>query len=1002
MLNTEVLQNFLLSIKQTTHAETVSLLINASNELHPDILLFHEGADPLSEFLNITNAILAVSERIESSDSNKYLEGLSVGLWESVDTKGYILRINLGHYFQRLAKNKFQPDKVERRDNSLIIDQPIIKESLWIGLNFANSAVPEFIKTLINFKGNNSNYIPETATDWFVQLLCQGGAMVWQNFKYASLFKDPNSQLPGQIEFQISLKKNISEAVNKKTSVGLLLLNPDEFVTINQRLGREQGDLALTEISDKLLSILRSDDLVFRYVGAIFALILPKANLNDINILTEKIHKGLSGNYLQGSAQLTFSVGVSILPPESHNNLQDDVLNLVKQADQALNLAKLSGGSHTIVWDEENIDSSVLSLDRLGNIFTSESEKDYRNMLLLWDTLAVISKASDSQQIAVEFIERVKQTLKPYRIGLFEDNKINPLHTLATRYGVDSAKDPLTVEWSLTIEQKRLLETVKQGRRTERIRDLDKENNEQTGIVAYGFPLLVREEVIGYLYIDGPEASFTLDTSDLVFLNALTRQLALAFDRSALQLRWKEEKEKESRILKQEVRELRQAIHSAKLIYCSEQMHALLDTLSSVAPTDVTILINGESGTGKEMLAQAIHEKSLRNKNPLITVDCGAIAYSLMESELFGHVKGAYTGAQGASQGKIVQAEGGTLFLDEVGELPLDVQAKLLRFVQEKEINPVGGGKTKRVDVRIIAATNKDLAEEVAAGRFRGDLYYRLNVITLKAPALRDRPDDIIPLARYFLEKFAVQYGKGVLHLSDETERAILAYQWPGNIRELQNTIMRAAVLSKKESIELDLLNLNPGFLSVSSATLGFKEQKTVPIGGVTLTATELPQSTEVPMLEGSNDIWTSLRENLSLKIKSILEANQVIAVPMGRWLTEDLILEADKIEKGVARRASVRLGIAETTFRRQLDKLKQTEQAGLLSRTADWDDIQPLLVELLTQIDEATSQNMIDEVRTLLMLQVIKLIPKDKVLCSALMGVTLPTFHKWLDKIDN
>lgn len=799
----------------------------------------------------------------------------------------------------------------------------------------------------------------------------------------------------------------IYEAVDTKAIVGLLLLNPDEFATVNQRLGREKGDLALAEMSDRLLSVLRSDDLVFRYAGAMFALILPNTNRADIHILTEKIHKGLSGDYLGKSVQLTFSVGAALYQTESHDNLHENVHTLVKQADQALNLARLSGGGNSIIWDEENVDSSVLSLNRLGNIFTSESEKDYRNMLLLWDTLAVISISSDTRQIAVEFIERVKQTLKPYRIGLFEEKKETPLHPLATRYGQNMTQESPAEEWHLTKEQKKLLRTVKQGQRTERFRYSEHYNNEQTEIVAYGFPLLVRDQLIGYLYIDGSDKTFTLDTSDLVFINALTRQLALALDRSALHQRWKEEKEKESRILKQEVRELRHAIHSAKLIYCSEQMQSLLDTVGSVASTDVTILINGESGTGKEMVARTIHEQSLRKNKPLITVDCGAIAYTLMESELFGHVKGAYTGAQGASQGKILQAEGGTLFLDEIGELPLDVQAKLLRFVQEKEINPVGGGKTRRVDVRIIAATNKDLAEEVTEGRFRGDLYYRLNVITIKAPALRERPDDIIPLARHFLEKFSVQYEKGMLHLNNEAEKALLTYQWPGNIRELQNIIMRAAVLSKHESIGLDVLNLNPVFLSPSTENLGNNEppalsasvQKIIPVGGVTLTK-QHSQATKLPQAEIKTDIWESLRHKLNSKIKLLLGAEQVFAIPMGRWLTEDLILEADRIEKGVARRASLRLGIAETTFRRQLDKLKQTEQAGLLSRTEDWKNIQPLLVELVNQSNEFPAQNIIDQVRTTLLQGIIELIPNDKQLGSALMGVTLPTYHRWLDKL--
>ena len=231
-------------------------------------------------------------------------------------------------------------------------------------------------------------------------------------------------------------------------------------------------------------------------------------------------------------------------------------------------------------------------------------------------------------------------------------------------------------------------------------------------------------------------------------------------------------------------------------------MDGLLETARAAAPTDVTVLINGESGTGKELLARTVHELSNRKGKPFVTVDCGAIASNLIEAELFGHSKGAYTGADRASQGRIVQADGGTLFLDEIGEVPLDVQAKLLRFVQEKEIHPVGAATSRKVDVRIIAATNRDLASEAGAGRFREDLYYRLNVVTLTAPPLRERPEDILPLAGHFLEKFALQYEKGPRRFSRSAERLLQSYSWPGNVRELQNGILRAVVLSTDEVID--------------------------------------------------------------------------------------------------------------------------------------------------------------------------------------------------------
>lgn len=1009
MLNTEVFLNFLLSVRQITNAETVSLLIKSNDNPQSEALLLHEGhIKPLLEFTTKDDALICTNKLAGQSNKKKSSKLVPISIWKSTDQQGYLININLAVYFQGLAKIKTLPKQVDRRTNRLNIDPFTQLGELWLGLNFAESAVPEFIETLVINTEHQYTKSPETTAGWFVQLLCQGAGMVWQAFKFANLFKDPISRLPGRMEFQVCLKTMMFEAVYTKSTVGLILINPDEFASINQRLGREQGDLALAEIADRLLSILRRNDLIFRYGGAMFALILPGTNKQKINILMEKMRSGLTGTYLDASTPLTFSVGAAIHQADGEEKLREEVVNLLKQADQALNLAKLSGGRNSVIWDEAHADSSVLSLDRLGNIFTSESEKDYRNMLLLWDTIAVISAGSDARNIAVEFVERVKLTLRPFRIGLFEEKKDFTLVPLATSYGQESGQKIPDREWQISKLQKKLLEAVKQGKRTERTRfsanNTDRQKN--TEFVAYGFPLLVRDQLIGYLYIDGPETVFSLDSSDLAFLNTLTHQLALALDRASLELRLKKEKEKESRLLKQEVRELRQAIHSARLIYHSSQMQNLLETLSSVAPTDVTVLITGESGTGKEMLARAIHEQSLRKDKPLITVDCGAIAVSLMETELFGHVKGAYTGAQSASPGKILQAEGGTLFLDEIGELPLDVQAKLLRFVQEKEISPVGGGQTRKVDVRIVAATNRDLAEEVAAGRFRGDLYYRLQVITLLAPPLRERPDDIIPLARHFLEKFSNQYQKGMLHFKDEVEKALLRYQWPGNIRELQNTIMRAVVISKTDSIDLDVLNLKSTVLSRPVDVSKHQEQPTeldltamaTPVGGVNLLEKQSTEQNHVE-IDTNIDIWEQLRNSLISKIQTVLKADKVVAVPLGRWLVEDLMLEADRFENGVIRRASKRLGLPETTLRRQVDKLNQAEQTGLLSRTADWKTIQPILMKLVSSLGEIASENIVEEVRSILLQEIIKSVPKNKSLGSALMGVTLPTYQRWLEK---
>jgi two-component system, NtrC family, response regulator HydG len=233
----------------------------------------------------------------------------------------------------------------------------------------------------------------------------------------------------------------------------------------------------------------------------------------------------------------------------------------------------------------------------------------------------------------------------------------------------------------------------------------------------------------------------------------------------------------------------------------SRKFFETLEQAKMVGPKDTSVLILGESGTGKELIAHSIHKVSARRYKPFVVVNCGTLPANLIESDLFGHEKGSYTGAVTKREGKFELADGGTIFLDEVGELPLELQVKFLRVLQEKEIEPIGG-KPRKIDVRVLAATNKDLEEEVAAGRFRIDLYYRLNVFPLVMPPLRERKEDIPLLANYFLKKYGSEDGKQIPVLSREATDTLVQYNWPGNIRELENTIQRNIVYAKGAVIE--------------------------------------------------------------------------------------------------------------------------------------------------------------------------------------------------------
>jgi two-component system NtrC family response regulator/two-component system response regulator HydG len=266
------------------------------------------------------------------------------------------------------------------------------------------------------------------------------------------------------------------------------------------------------------------------------------------------------------------------------------------------------------------------------------------------------------------------------------------------------------------------------------------------------------------------------------------------------------EKQRLTRDAEQLKDRVRQRYRFESIIGDGPQLQAVFEVVKRAAPTKATVLLLGESGTGKELVAQAIHMESTRKDRPFIKVSCAALSESLLESELFGHERGSFTGAVGRREGRFELADGGTLFLDEIGEIPASVQVKLLRALQQREFERVGGTETLKVDVRVVAATNRDLAAEVAAGRFREDLYYRLNVVAVTLPPLRSRKGDIPALVSHFIQKFDEAYAKSVRGLLPGTLNALLRHDWPGNVRELENVIERAVVLSTGPLLTLEEL----------------------------------------------------------------------------------------------------------------------------------------------------------------------------------------------------
>ena len=308
-------------------------------------------------------------------------------------------------------------------------------------------------------------------------------------------------------------------------------------------------------------------------------------------------------------------------------------------------------------------------------------------------------------------------------------------------------------------------------------------------------PLIVRGKSIGTLNL-GSLQPMRYGAAEAELLQEVANQLALAVEnmREYEEIgRLKAQLERENVYLREEIL----GEHNfEEIVGGSPELTHVLHMIDRVAPTDTTVLILGETGTGKELVARAIHSRSPRHKHPLVKVNCGAIAAGLIESELFGHVKGAFTGALERRTGRFELADKGTIFLDEVGELPLEMQVKLLRVLQEQEFEPVGSSRTVKVDVRVIAATNRNLEQEVSTGRFRADLYYRLNVLPIRVPSLRERRSDIPQLTMFFVQRHAKRIGRTIEGVTRDSMDRLTRYTWPGNVRELENVIERALVLS--------------------------------------------------------------------------------------------------------------------------------------------------------------------------------------------------------------
>ncbi|PYS81519.1 MAG: sigma-54-dependent Fis family transcriptional regulator [Acidobacteria bacterium] len=417
-----------------------------------------------------------------------------------------------------------------------------------------------------------------------------------------------------------------------------------------------------------------------------------------------------------------------------------------------------------------------------------------RDLNVLMSVSSAISSVRSLQELQTRLLECVLQIVPATRaaIVLFREDKEEPdavfvLHRQPSSHPTMNVSNTLVRQ--VLSERVAILSNEVLGSDT-----LGKsESFKAAGVRALlCVPLLVLDQVSGFIYLDTDEPGGSFTEWHLQIMTAVANFVASALN-NMRSLEWLEGENKRLRAVINEER---------NIIGESASMEKVYSFIARVGRTDSTVLLCGESGTGKELVARSIHQHSARSRKPFVAVNCAALNETLLESELFGHERGAFTGAVAQKKGKFEVAEGGTIFLDEVGEMPTQIQARLLRVLQEREFERVGGTRTIKADIRVLAATNKDLGRAVAAGEFREDLYYRLNVVLLRMPPLRERPEDVLLLAHHFIAKYGRKCKRHVTGLSPGARRCLLSYGWPGNVRELENSIERAVVLGSTEYIQ--------------------------------------------------------------------------------------------------------------------------------------------------------------------------------------------------------
>ena len=569
----------------------------------------------------------------------------------------------------------------------------------------------------------------------------------------------------------------------------VLLINPDDFKNINDKYGWQSGDEILEEVESRLNKVLRVADISTRYIGAFFLVLLNDTNdLQTYNLINQLKAELSEKKYLNEQAQLNFSFGFAINDQENKISL----IELFYCANTALSKAIEFGGNQSIQWQQPSTIQQIGNFDRINGDFLSDGLVNYRKILTLWEQLNTIKIEGSKHQFIEQLNQKLLHGLELVSTRFFSMER----HELHFIHGMNNQDEQLGRPQHLQVDEQAFIEgfLVKGNEGQPFFSSMSDDN------LRLVLPVIENDKLLAVIIL-------TSDDQELATVRNQNLLTKLAdYIRVSLQKIEFIDKTKNESFLSIE------PASNSRFWYNSKVMETLMTEVNMVAKTDATVLINGESGTGKEFLARTIHDLSNRQIKPFVIFDCSTIVENLLESELFGHSKGAFTGADKMSQGCISQAEGGTLFLDEIGELSPETQMKLLRFIQEKQYSPVGSSQYYHADVRIISATNVNLKDHLDQGLFREDLYYRINVFNVSTPPLRARQDDVLLLANNFLSMFVKKYQKVITGFTKQAQVALTQYQWPGNVRELKNVIHKACILCQDYEIDCSHLGLHSEF----------------------------------------------------------------------------------------------------------------------------------------------------------------------------------------------